>query len=80
MQLNNLGQTRVQTIIMVVSSNPMSSVGTNIKNAHRGDLLYIEWLLHRNMIVDDVKGIVHLNIIFSYMKVNKICNLDHPVY
>ncbi len=27
-----------------------------------------------------VKGIVHLNIIFSYMKVNKICNLDHPVY
>ncbi len=28
----------------------------------------------------DFKGIVHLNIIFSYMKVNKICNLDHPVY
>ncbi len=28
----------------------------------------------------NVKGIVHLNIIFSYMKVNKICNLDHPVY
>ncbi len=27
-----------------------------------------------------VKGIVHLNIIFSYMKFNKICNLDHPVY
>ncbi len=27
-----------------------------------------------------VKGIVHLNIIFSYLKVNKICNLDHPVY
>ncbi len=27
-----------------------------------------------------VKGIVHLNIIFSYMKVNKICKLDHPVY
>ncbi len=26
------------------------------------------------------KGIVHLNIIFSYMKVNKICNLDQPVY
>ncbi len=24
--------------------------------------------------------IVHLNIIFSYMKFNKICNLDHPVY
>ncbi len=27
-----------------------------------------------------VKGIVHLNIIFSYIKVNQICNLDHPVY
>ncbi len=27
-----------------------------------------------------VKGIVYLIIIFSYMKVNKICNLDHPVY
>ncbi len=25
-------------------------------------------------------GIDNLNIIFSYMKVNKICNLDHPVY
>ncbi len=27
-----------------------------------------------------IKGIVHLNIIFSNMKFNKICNLDHPVY
>ncbi len=27
-----------------------------------------------------IKGLVHLNIIFSYMKFNKICNLDHPVY
>ncbi len=26
------------------------------------------------------KGIVHLNIIFSYIKFNEICNLDHPVY
>ncbi len=25
------------------------------------------------------KGIVHPNIIFSYMKCNKICNLDDPV-
>ncbi len=30
--------------------------------------------------LNHVKGIVHLNIIFSYMKVNKKCNLDHPVY
>ncbi len=27
-----------------------------------------------------LKGIVYLNIIFSYMKDNKICNLDHNVY
>ncbi len=27
-----------------------------------------------------IKGIVHLNIIFSYMIVNKKCNLDQPVY
>ncbi len=26
------------------------------------------------------KGIVHLNTIFSYMKFNKIWNLNHPVY
>ncbi len=32
-------------------------------------------VLHANL-----KGIVHLNIIFSYMKVNQIYNLDHPVY
>ncbi len=28
----------------------------------------------------NIKGIVHLNIIFSYMKVNKICNLDHRLF
>ncbi len=27
-----------------------------------------------------IKGIVHLNIIFSYMKFNKICNLDYPIF
>ncbi len=26
------------------------------------------------------KGIVHLNIIFSCIKFNRICNVDHPVY
>ncbi len=30
--------------------------------------------------VADVKGIVHLNIMFSYMKFNKICNLDYPIF
>ncbi len=34
----------VQTIDMVASSNPMFPAGTNIKNAHKGDLLYNEWL------------------------------------
>ncbi len=28
----------------------------------------------------EIKGIVHLNIIFSYMKFKKICNVDNPVY
>ncbi len=43
----------------------------------------IEFKFYINIIIlitDWLKGIVHLNIIFSYMKVNKICNLDHPVY
>ncbi len=35
-------------------------MGTNIKNAHEGDLLYNEWLLHRKMIVDDVNIIREL--------------------
>ncbi len=43
----------------------------------RGGEAEIEFFLHRRA---EIKGIVHLNIIFSYMKVNKICNLDHPVY
>ncbi len=30
----------VQTIIIVACSNPMSPVGTNIKNAHKVDILY----------------------------------------
>ncbi len=38
---------------MVASSNPMSAVGPNIKYAHKVDLLCNEWLLHRNIIVDD---------------------------
>ncbi len=45
---------------MVASSNPMSPVGTNIMNAHNGDLFYNEWLLQRNMIVDDVNIIREL--------------------
>ncbi len=43
----------------------------------KGEKPYV-WL--KNSIFNVLKGIVHLNIIFSYMKFNKICNLDHPVY
>ncbi len=43
-----------QIITMVASSNAISPVSTNIKNAHKGDLLY------RNMIVDDVNIIKEL--------------------
>ncbi len=28
----------------------------------------------------NIKGIVHLNIIFLYIKYNQIYHLDHPVY
>ncbi len=44
---------------------------------YRSTLRSITVLLKVNLLLE---GIVHLNIIFSYMKFNKICNLDHPVY
>ncbi len=44
----------VQKIITVASNNPMSTVGTNIKNVHEVDLLYNQWLLHMDMIINDV--------------------------
>ncbi len=50
----------MQTIIMVASSTFMPLVGKNINNAHKVDLLYSEWLSHRNMIVDDVNIIREL--------------------
>ncbi len=66
------------------------SVGTNIKNAHKGDLLYNEWLLHKNMMVDDVNIIRELidvrenyeSMIESMYKLNnillcKICFFYH---
>ncbi len=42
-----------------------------------GDIYFIFMFF---VLIKLVKGIVHLNIPFSYMKGNKICNLDHPVY
>ncbi len=38
------------------------------------------WSHVLSILVMKLKGIVHLNIIFSYMKVNKICYLNHPAY
>ncbi len=69
----------VQMIIMVASSNPMSPVGTNIKNTHKGDLLYIEGLLLRNMIVDDVniKGeLIDVRENYKFINVLTMCDVD----
>ncbi len=43
-------------------------------------IIYADKSKSNVLIESHLKGIVHLNIIFSYMKVNKIRNLDHPVY
>ncbi len=69
----------VQMIIMVASSNPMSPVGSNVKKVHKVDLLYNEWLLHRNMIVGDVNIIrelmdVHEN--YKSINVLTMCDVD----
>ncbi len=66
-------------IIMVASSNPMSPVATNIKNAHKGDPLYNKWLLHRNMIVDGVNIIRQLiDVRENYKSINVLtmCDVD----
>ncbi len=55
---------------------------TNIKNAHKGDLLYNEWLLHRNMIVDDVNIIRKLiDVCENYKSINVLtmCDVDFMI-
>ncbi len=72
----------VQMIIMVASSNPMSPVGTNVNNVHKVDLLYSEWLLHRNMIVDDTNIISELiNVRENYKSINVLtmCEVDFMI-
>ncbi len=72
----------VQMIIMVASSNPMSPVGTNVNNVHKVDLLYSEWLLHRNMIVDDTNIISELiNVRENYKSINVLtmCDVDFMI-
>ncbi len=41
---------------------------------------YLQHYLQHSRQARPLKGIVHLNIIFSYIKVNQIYNLDHSVY
>ncbi len=48
----------------------------NLSNTH----FRTSFIFYSHLTIPEIKGIVHLNIIFSYMKVNKKCNLDHPVY
>ncbi len=72
----------MQTIIMVASSNHMSPVCRNVKNVHKVDLLYSEWLLHRNMIVDDVNIIRELiNVRENYKSINVLttCDVDFMI-
>ncbi len=61
----------------------MSPVGTNIKNAHTAvDLLYNRWLLHRNMIVDDVNIIRELiDVRENYQSINilTMCDVDFMI-
>ncbi len=60
----------------------LSSVGTNIKNAHKGDLLCNEWLLHRKMIVDDVNIIRELiDVRENYKSINVLtmCDVDFMI-
>ncbi len=57
----------------------MSPVGTNVKYVHKVNLLYHEWLLHRNMLVDDVNIIRELiDVHENYKSVNVLamCDVD----
>ncbi len=69
----------VQTIIMMAFSNPMFPVGTNIRNAHKYDLFYNQWLLHRHMIVDDVniiRELIDVSENYKSRNVLTVCNVD----
>ncbi len=67
---------------MVASSNPISLVRTNIKNAHKVDILYNKWLLHRNRIVDYVNIIRELiDVCENYKTINVLamCDVDFMI-
>ncbi len=57
----------------------MPPVGINVKNVHKVYLLYNEWLLHRNMLVNDVSIIRELiEIRENYKSINVLtmCDVD----
>ncbi len=65
--------------IKVTSSNPMSSVGKTTKNVNKVDLVYNQWILDRNMTVDDGNSIrelidVHEN--YKSINVLTMCDID----
>ncbi len=69
----------MHTIITLASSKPLSPVGSNIKNVHKVDVLYNQWLLHRNMIVYDVNIIRQLiDVRENYKSINVLtmCDVD----
>ncbi len=67
---------------MDVTGHCLITTTLSISNTDMSLLLLLEgdmgWVSRQTR--HHIKGIVYLNIIFSYMKVNKICNLDHLVY
>ncbi len=70
-------------LIMVASINNISPEVTHINNAHKGDLLCNEWILHRNMIVDDVNIIRELiDVRENYKSINYVltaCDVDFMI-
>ncbi len=64
--------------VKVVQGSTLFLVGNEKFKRHKN--LLPPYFRNKSLNQHAFKGIVHLNIIFSYMKFNKICNLDQPVY
>ncbi len=63
-----------------ISSLSLVKNTTSISSKIKGLGLCLPWMGTWCPVSYLIKEIVHLNIIFSYIKFNKICNLNHPVY
>ncbi len=60
----------------------MPPVSTNIKNTHKVDLFYNEWLWHRNMIVDDVNitwEVIDVRENYKSINVPTMCDVDFMI-